>query len=552
MTGSTTSWRTSAAKQRASARGRGRVLARALRRRWRLAALPFAVVYLVLLAVQYHSIIATAYLDADTVSAPVIGQLLGNASPHASVVLGEFGWYSTLLFLLATRWLPLHRQLWELAPYLLALAGAALAAWSVAQVAGWVAAGLTAVLLVCAGPATLHLLLSMTQHAPDWFCSALLAAFAVLVARRAATLAKPLLFAIAVLVGVVVGVNAAGDVLLVFAGLVPFALALAAELAARRDRGAVRAASVGLLTLVAAGASWMITSTAMSSLNVTPEPGLNTTALASAGQIGTNFRLWWHSIAVLGNGDFFGRNLSVTSALAVACAVLSLGGMLILVRAGSGTLRIRPRAPGRLAFMVFWCSSAALLSGAFLLSAIPVDIHADRYLVGLIFAIAAVVPAVAARRTLTEALAVAGTCVFALGGIVPLAQGADARDTEGFPSGAVADRVAAIAARDGISVGYSGYWDAAPITWATRFRVRVYPVSICDRGEHLCRFDLHYISSWYTPRPGAGSFLLGDPSLALVPAPTPDLGAPAHVYHLGQVTMYVYRYDVASRVLAHP
>jgi hypothetical protein len=548
----TTSWQTSAVKRRSSARELRAALVGAARQRWRWAALPFAVVYLVLLAVNYHSIIGAAYMDADTVSAPVIGQLLGSASPHAHVVLGVFGWYSTLLFLLATRWLPLHREIWELAPYAMALAGAALTAWSVWQAAGRVAAGLTAVLLICAAPATLHLLLSMTQHAPDWFCSALLAAFAVLLARRAAALPPALLFGAGLLVGVVVGVNAAGDLLLVFAGIVPFVLALGAELAVWRRPGAGRMALIGLFTLVVAGISWAITDAAMSSMHVAPQPGLNTTALASAGQIGTNFRLWWQSIAVLGNGDFFGRNLSFTSGLSVACAVLSLGAIVVLARAGWHAVRSPRMASGRLAFMTFWCSSAAFLTVAFLVSATPVDIHADRYLVGLIYAAAAVVPVIAVRRAVTEALAIAGTCLFGLAGVVSLAQGTDARNTEGFPSPPIAARVAAIAAREGASVGYSGYWDAAPITWAAHFRVKVYPVSICDRGEHLCRFDLHYISSWYTPRPGIKSFVLGDPSLALVPGPTPDLGQPSAVFHVGQTTMYVYPYDVAGRVLAHP
>ncbi len=552
MTGSTTSWQTSAVKRRASALERRPVLAGAARRRWRWAALPFGVVYLVLLAVNYHGIITTAYLDADTVSAPVIGQLFSAASPHAHIVLGEFGWYSTLLFLLATKWLPLHREIWELAPYAMALAGAALAAWSVWQVAGRVAAGLTAVLLICAAPATLHLLLSMTQHAPDWFCVALLAAWAVLLPRRAAALPSVLLFGAALLVGVVVGVNAAGDVLLVFAGMVPFALALGAELAVGRRPGAARAASIGLFTLAVAGATWAITGAAISAMHVSPEPGLNTTALATGAQIGTNFRLWWQSIAVLGNGDFFGHNLTFTAGLSVACAVLSLSAIVVVARAGWRTVRSPRMAPGRLAFMTFWCSSAAFLTGAFLLSAIPVDIHADRYLLGLVYAAAAVVPVLATGRRVTEALAVAGTCVFALAGVVSIAQGTDARNTEGFPSQIVAARIAQIAAREGVRVGYSGYWDAAPITWAAHFRVNVYPVSICDRGEHLCRFDLHYIGSWYAPRPGIKSFLLGDPSLALVPGPTPDLGQPSAVFHIGQVAMYVYPYDVATRVLAHP
>ena len=38
------------------------------------------------------------------------------------------------------------------------------------EVAGAFAASLTAVVLVCASAPTLYLLLSMTQHAPDWFC----------------------------------------------------------------------------------------------------------------------------------------------------------------------------------------------------------------------------------------------------------------------------------------------------------------------------------------------------------------------------------------------
>jgi hypothetical protein len=60
---------------------------------------------------------------------------------------------------------------------------------------------------------------------------------------------------------------------------------------------------------------------------------------------------------------------------------------------------------------------------------------------------------------------------------------------------------------------------------------------------------LHYISSWYTPRSGIRSFLLTDPALALVSAPTPDLGTPSAVYHVGGITMYVYPYDVATKIV---
>jgi hypothetical protein len=532
-------------------------MSRSVLRGVRWAALPFGVLYLVLLALQFRGVVASTNLDADTVSAPVIGQLFAGAPTHASVVLGEFGWYATLLAELATKWLPMHRQVWEVMPYALALAGAALAAWSVWQVAGRWAAGLTAVVLICAAPATLHLLLSMTQHAPDWFCLALLAAFLVLLERRAVGLRWTALGLAVLAVGAIMGVNAASDPLLVIAGLAPFALAALTAFLLARGPESARALRVALGTLVVTGIAWLVTEAVMSALNVSPEPGLSTTMLASAGKIAANFTLWWQSIAVLGNGDFFGLELSFAFGLAVTCAALSVGAVVLLPRVGWRELRPRaaathsPAQPARLAFMVFWCSSATLLTLAFLLSATPVDIHADRYLVGLIYAAAAVIPAIATGRRRTEAAVLAGVCIFALAGVISMAKDSVTRNTGGFPSTGMARQIAQIAAAHHLKFGYSGYWDAAPITWASHFRIQVYPVSICDRGAHLCRFDLHFISSWYTPRPGAGSFLLTDPSLRLVPAPTPGLGRPTAVYHVGRIAMYVYPYDLATRIVSY-
>jgi hypothetical protein len=511
-------------------------------------------VYLVLLAAQFRGVITTTNLDADTVSAPVIGELFGSAGPHASVVLGTFGWYGSLLFELATKWLPLHRQVWELAPYAMALAGAALVAWSVWQIAGRWAASLAAVLLICAAPDTLHLLLSMTQHAPDWFCCALLGAFLVLIERRVLSVRPPLLVVITVAVGAIVGINAASDSLVTIAGLVPFVLAVLAGFVAVRGPSSVRAIRVALAMLVIVAISWVITDAVVSSLSVGPEPGLDTTRLATGGQIGTNFRLWWQSVAVLGNGDFLGRNVSFSSALAAGCAVLSITAVVLLPRFGWREFRARVTstgqvtAPERLTFVVFWSTSAVLLTAAFLLSALPVDIHADRYLVGLVYAAAALIPVLAAGRSLTEAAALLGTCVFALSGVTSMAQRTSTRNTAHFPTPGLARQIAEIAASQHLKYGYAGYWDAAPITWSTRLRVQVYPVSICDQNGHLCRFDLHYISSWYTPREGIRSFLLIDPALPLLTAPTPDLGRPVAIYHVGRITMYVYPYDLAKRL----
>ena len=247
--------------------------------------------------------------------------------------------------------------------------------------------------------------------------------------------------------------------------------------------------------------------------------------------------------------------MSFVSALAVACAALSIGAVAVLPRVGWRALRLRaddaasPEASARLAFMVFWCSSAIVLSAAFVLSATPVDIQGDRYLVGLVYAAAAVIPVIAAGRVRTEAAAVIGTCVFALSGVIAMAKGTVTNDTDRFPTAAVANQVWRLAVANHLQFGYSGYWDAAPITWAGHFRVRVYPVSVCVQNTHLCPFDLHTISSWYTPHPGVRSFLLTDSAIPLVPSPTPDLGRPSAVYHVGNLTMYVYPYDLATRIV---
>jgi hypothetical protein len=290
---------------------------------------------------------------------------------------------------------------------------------------------------------------------------------------------------------------------------------------------------------------------------VAPEQGLDNARLAAGPQFGLNFRLWWQSIAVLGNGDFFGREISPASLLAIACAIVSLTAVVLLpptawreLRRSWATSGLGGQvSPERMSFIVFWCASAILLSGAFLISSLPVDIHSDRYLVGLVFAGAAVIPVIAVGRPVSEHVALLGACLLALGGVVSMAPGANTNNTQRFPSAAIANRIAAIAASRHLVYGYAGYWDAAPIMWATSFRIQVYPVSVCDQGARLCPFDLHYVSSWYTPHSGSGSFLLTDSAHPLVPAPTPDLGRPVAVYHLGTIRMYAYRYDIARRIV---
>jgi hypothetical protein len=529
------------------------------------AALPFGLLYLILLAHQLDSAIRITNLDADAASGPVIGELFGAAPAHANVVLGTFAWYSTLLFDLATKWLPYHRTVWEAAPYAMVVAGAALTAWSVSQVASRWAAGLTAVLLISTSPATLRVELATTQHAPSWFCLALLGAFAVWLERRRSP-RWPVLIVLVLAIGTIVGVNAASDPLLDIAGVAPFGLALIATRVLAPGRDSTRAMWSGLAMLAVTGVTWAITAVVMSALSVAREPGLHTTRVVVGHKDLHNFTLWWKSIATLGNGNYFGHALSPATVLAFVCAVISVAAVVSIPwlswrqlrhrssadppTGGSDPLTDPPADPARTAFYVFWCSSAILLTLAFLFSATPVDIYSGRYLVGLLYAAAAVVPAAVAGRVPTKAIALAGTCVFALGAVVSIAQQGPvpAPKSNTAVTSHVADQIERIATRDHLTVGYAGYWDAAPVTWATGFHVKVYPVSVCDQRKHLCRFDLHFISSWYWPRAHAGSFLLTDPALSNVWIRPSDLGRPTAVYRVGRLTMYVYPYDLAARI----
>src|SRR5205807_1843050 len=95
----------------------------ALARLWPWLPVLFAAAYVVLLASTFRSVVQGIYLSADFASAPYIGELYRQAPSGAEVVLANFPWYTTLWFEQATHWLPAHRQVWEVAPWVGSLIG---------------------------------------------------------------------------------------------------------------------------------------------------------------------------------------------------------------------------------------------------------------------------------------------------------------------------------------------------------------------------------------------------------------------------------------------
>ena len=520
-----------------------------LRGWWRYPPLILTAIYLITLVVKFDHVVAWVYQDADAASGPVVGQLFGVAGSH--VTLGDYAWYWSLLLELATRWIPAHREIWEALPYLLVLIGAGLTIDTVYRVAGTATATLTATILLCASPLVLRIEMSLNDHTPTWFCLAILGWWLVTLERGRVT-RRPWLCAIAVVViGVVIGPEAASDPLVTIAGVLPFALTVVG-LRLLGERAQWRHAVIpAVATVISIAIGWIVTGAVMSALHVVRSDDAVTTFAANT-QVSTNLLdLWWQCIAIIGNGSFFSQTLKLSSGIELACAVIALGSVVLLPRIGWRELNRAevpragsPEAVWR-ATIVFWVLSAVLLTLAYITSSAPVDFYSSRYLVGVLYAVAVVIPVVCVRKPLLSLIVYLGTCLYGLSGVIGMVQGQVFTVAVGLPTQSAMNAVIGYAKQHDLQLGYSGYWDAAPITWASHTRLEVYPVTTC--GSTICPYYEHTISSWYT-QPATRSFLLTDSELPLVPNPPSGLGRPVATYAVDELTMYVYDYNIATKI----
>lgn len=533
-----------------------------LYRLWPWLPLPVGVAYLVLLLVKFNQIVAATYLNADAASAPVVGELFGGSPAHRQVFLGQMGWFSTLLFELATRSLPAHRQLWETVPYAMALASVAMIAWASFRVAGRWAAAIVGVAILCAGPHTLGLLFSLNDHSTTWFSLALLAALLVFFEAPPAWLKAWLAAPIAVVAGAIVGVNAASDLTLVVAGIVPILCAAGLVWALRPERARALAAAWIVGTVVVAGVCDALTHTWAHHENVLTPPQYAHNMFAAAEAIPTNFKLWWQSLMVLGNGSFFGQALGFASGLQLTCAVLTLVALALVVRfawravvaaaplawrghANTSDRRGEDESILPVAWCAFWGSSALLLSASFVFSSNPIDINSSRYLVGVIYAVATLLPLLASMGVAIRAAVTVGVTVFALSGLVSLFENEELATSP--VSYSLYHQLEDYLDSKRLALGYADYWDGAPIVWDTKMRIRAYPVQDC--GPNLCWSYLHMITSWYTTPRHQSTFLITDAAQPIPATPTANLGKPSAVEQIGPFTVYIYPYDIASRMM---
>ena len=503
--------------------------------------------YLVLFAVRFSGLIERVYWDSDAATAAVIAETAG----HGTIVLERFGWFTGLWFALLTRSLPLHKQIWEVAPYAVSLCSVALLAWASWRLAGRWAAAMTATAAVATSPFVTYGLVTLNFHTGTWLPTVVLAVFCLWLTSRPP---RPRAIVVAALVSELAGATLASDALFLAVGLTPLVLTglLLLWLPRLRSEGWIVLASAFLALPIAFLTTWVMS---VANVEVSRRAA---TRFAEAGDLWPNFGRLLRQVVQLGNGDyFFDSDVGVRSVLALACSAFALAALVapfVLVRR---ELRSEDPSMPRLVYATFWTSSVLVLSAVYVLS-IEGE-HGGFYLVPVLYAAAATAPIVVSRSTVGRVVVSLGVATVATASIVNLADTKTMllgdlppaeRVEELPPLASVADRIVETARTENALYGYADYWDASSLTWKSGLAVRVQPVSQCYPPERtLCAYTFNVNSDWFAANSPKSFVLRNTGSLALTEEPPEDLGPPSSVHRIDDAfTMYVYPYDIASRL----
>ncbi len=519
-------------------------------------ALTIALVYLAVFAVRLGHTISELTWNSDYASGFTLPETLVRTGTGGHVVLGAAAEWVPLWFGLATARLPLHRELWEIMPTLLFLASAALVGWSVSRVADRRAALLAVLLAVVASPLALAFLMAPVAHNTVYPFTALLGAYLIWLTRADARRRLTTLLVPAVL-GLALGVCLASDQLLIVTAAIPLGLAAVLAGLQRTRRSSVVCASA-LITLAVSIPVAALTSSSMESTGYVKVA--SPIKVVAVSELADRLRLLFDGLKTLFNGYLTGRAGLLHTPLGIASDVVMSAALLTLLVLGvAGVAKLirsawpgaRARTPAELArslHVVYWAVSAATTCGAFWIAAETgggTVLH-EAYYGTVIFSVAAVVPLLLSSGTLARWLIPIGAGVFFAGSLA----GLTSDYTNISPRVArYGPQIAKVAQLNHVTSGYGSYGEAAAVTWHTHGRVTMRPVMECESptGASICQFYLVSVPSWYVPQQRR-TFLLVDPEEPWVRAAPNYLGKPVAAYAIGPLAMYVYPYDIASRL----
>jgi len=484
--------------------------------------------YVATVVALWQELVENNNWDTDAVAKLVVAERLRGGGP---VEISHYGEWTTFWWLLATRWLPWHRDLWAATGYAFTVLAAALLCWATWRVGGRWAGVTAAATALVVGPFVLRSFLSTTGvHGPTPVGAVVLAAVLVLLARSTAWLP-------AVLGGLVAGANAASDPLLWAAGIAPFAVAATVlfRTTQRRDVG-LRAAAVLGLAFVSAAA----TNVVMRALDFHVSSG--DFALARLSELPGNVVHLGRMLALFGGANYALLGPYPAEPLRIVVALLTCAAVAATVLAA---VKLRRADAVRRAYASYWAVSVALLCFVFVVTPNATDLgpKSVNYLLTLAFAAGAGVALLAAGSLRAEVIVAVGVAVVAVTNIYGIVNGrAEVTGVVALPQHQA--QIVQVLERARATRGYGGFWSALNLTWQTDMRLFVAPVRNCD--AQLCPNNFFTIRSWYEPR-GGRTFLLVDPT-------NPDIQAPrfatdaVEIHRFGPITLYVFDYDISRQI----
>jgi hypothetical protein len=517
-----------------------------------------AAAYLVIFVVQLPRNVTEIAWNSDYASGFTMPETLVHTGTAGNTVISSSGQWVSLWFGLLTAGLPLHRELWYVAPTLLFVASALAVGWSVSQIADRRAGLLAVMLCLVASPLALAFFMAAVAHNTVYPCTALLGAYLIWLAR-AEHRSRVLSLAVPPIVGVAVGVCLASDLLLAVTAVIPLGVT-ALVTGVRRERRSRLLAVSALATIAVAVPVARLTSSIMRSdgFLTVPTPA-KAVPLAELPERAT---LLFKGLKALFNG-YLGSSTApgtLHPALGVASTVVMSVALLALLVLGalaatrllvSGIRQGASQTPSELArslHVTYWVTSAATACGAFWIAAETgggTNLH-ESYYATIVFSVAAVIPLLLSRGLLARVAVAAGATIFFVASLV----GLTSNYTNISPWIAeAAPTVERIAAANHVTVGYGGYGEASSLTWNTDGRVVVRPLMECPNpsGAPICPFYMSSVPAWFVPQQ-RHTFLLVDEGEGWVGSLPQGLGKPLATYRFKTMSMYIYPYDIASRL----
>jgi hypothetical protein len=490
-----------------------------------------------------------------------------HAPAGALLTTGDYPHYETMAFTLLTRSFPLYRVIWVLAPVFFAIVGFAAVIWSTWRAFGRWPASVVGAVLVCfggGGVATIRAgglatVLAIDAHANTLITAAVVGAGLVWIIPRVAQLSRRRLVTAAVVLGVLGGLPLAGDNLYLAWGLAP--LAVVTLLAAWRgpEDGARRVIAFGLGTVAATLLTAVTFAAIMRGEGVRGfAPSYHEfLTFAKPSTFVTNFNTLLRALPSLTAGNLYGHIVDARSELEVVSAALLFAALI----SGVWSVRRRvanalPRGAGggdvvgeRFVHTAFWVTALGAGLLVFMVGSPNPSTTDGRYLLGPYVAIAAILPLMLERGLGWKLIVTAAASVFAFSAIYQFNSGVLTEMPAGYQTAGTARAVAAFAKREHVAVGYGDYWNSIDLMWESDFKVDVYPIQRCNTdGRLLCTFSEISISSWDKPHGDVRSMLVVDPKGHQVRKAAAEFGPPIASTRAGSLILYVYPYDIATKL----